>query len=58
MPQTAPKTETLKVRCTPELKEKVEASADQDDRTASSWVRRQLRQAAEIELRVFGPNEP
>jgi uncharacterized protein (DUF1778 family) len=48
------KSESIKVRCTPELKTMVEESADRDGRTASSWVRRQLRQAAKIERRVFG----
>jgi uncharacterized protein (DUF1778 family) len=54
MPDTDAKTECIKVRCTPELKTMVEESADRDGRTASSWVRRQLRQAAKIERRVFG----
>jgi len=51
MPDT--KTSTLKIRVTPELLRLIDEAADRAERTRSDWARRQLKEAAEIERRIF-----
>jgi hypothetical protein len=57
MPTTHDKTENLKVRVSPDLRQHLEAAAKRQGRTVSGFVRHTLKRQLDIERRVFGPKK-